>query len=328
MIASMSIREISKPVEEHLEAFHTFFRGQMRSRVPLLDLVIRYVLRQRGKRVRPALVFLSAQLCGGINSRTYTGAAMVELLHTATLVHDDVVDEANERRGMASVNAIWKNKAAVLVGDYLLSRGLLIAVENEEFGFLKATSHAVRRMSEGELLQMQKSRQLNIDEETYFRIIGDKTASLLASCCQIGAGSATADTAIIERLREYGELVGTAFQIRDDLLDYVSRTNLIGKPMANDLKERKITLPLIYACRQAGRKEGREIISLLKKGKLDQQSIQHIMDFVRSYGGVDYAQNKAAELSKQAADLLRDFPDSAAKNSLLDFAEFVISRKS
>jgi len=324
----MSIATISSVVKQQLEAFHPYFRKQMQTDVPLLNLVIRYILRQRGKRVRPTLVFLSAELCGGTTNRTFIGASMVELLHTATLVHDDVVDDAGERRGMPSINALWKNKASVLVGDYLLSRGLHIAVDNDEFAFLKATSKAVQRMSEGELLQMQKSRQLNIDEETYFKIIGDKTASLISTCCEIGARSATYDIQCIDNITRFGELVGLAFQIRDDLLDYVSRTNLIGKPYANDLKEKKITLPLIHALRTAPKSEAKSILGMIKKGNLHTSDIACIMNFVKQYGGIDYAQNTSEALIKEAIQLLDIFPDSVYKSSLKDFAHFVIQRAS
>lgn len=324
----MSIGKISSVVSHQLDTFHPYFREQMRTEVPLLNLVIRYILRQRGKRVRPTLVFLSAELCGGTTDRTLVGASMVELLHTATLVHDDVVDDAGERRGMPSINALWKNKASVLVGDYLLSRGLHIAVDNEEFSFLKATSKAVQRMSEGELLQMQKSRQLNIDEETYFKIIGDKTASLISTCCEIGARSATLDAQSIDNITRFGELVGLAFQIRDDLLDYVSRTNLIGKPYANDLKEKKITLPLIYALRSASKNESKSIVKMIKNGNLQSADIAHIMSFVKQQGGIEYAQGKSEALIAEAIQLLDIFPESAYKTALTDFAHFVIERVS
>lgn len=324
----MSLSEISKPIQHHLDAFNPYFREQMRSRVPLLDLVIRYILRQRGKKVRPTLVFLAAEISGGVNPRTFTGAAMVELLHTATLVHDDVVDEANTRRGFPSVNAIWKNKASVLVGDFLLSKGLLIAVERDEFSFLKSTSIAVKRMSEGELLQMQKSRQLNIDEATYFKIISDKTASLLSTCCEIGARSASNNEEICTSMARFGELMGLAFQIRDDLLDYVSRTNLIGKPYGNDLKERKITLPLIHALNNADKKASKEIISLIKRGKLENKDIVSIMEFVRNHNGIEYAQLKSEELVAEALLILGQFADSPYKQALKTFAHFVIERKS
>lgn len=324
----MSITKISSVVNHHLEAFHPYFKEQMRTDVPLLNLVLRYILRQRGKRVRPTLVFLSAELCGGAKQRTFVGASMVELLHTATLVHDDVVDDAAERRGMPSINALWKNKASVLVGDYLLSRGLHIAVDHDEFAFLKATSKAVQRMSEGELLQMQKSRQLNIDEATYFKIIADKTASLISTCCEIGARSAIQDEEKIQHITRFGELVGLAFQIRDDLLDYVSRTNLIGKPYANDLKEKKITLPLIHALRTAPKSNASSIVGMIKKGNLQSSDITHIMTFVKDQGGIDYAQSKAEELVEEAISLLDIFPDSIYKSSLKDFAHFVVDRKS
>ena len=228
----------------------------MRTKVPLLELIIRYITKKKGKQVRPALVFLSAELCGGINNRSYIGAALVELLHTATLVHDDVVDEAKKRRGLPSINAAWTNKIAVLIGDYLLAKGLLIAIENEEFTFLKATSRTVRRMSEGELLQIQKSKEILLDEDIYFKIISDKTASLMASCCEIGAISATEDTEIHAVLRNFGELIGIAFQIKDDIFDYVSKSSILGKPVGNDLKEKKFTLPLIFSISKVPEKQG------------------------------------------------------------------------
>lgn len=322
----MTLTDIGAPIATHIEEFQPFFRGMLKSKTALLELVVRYIVRQRGKRVRPMLVFLSAALCGDVSRRTYIAAAMVELLHTATLVHDDVVDEANERRGMASINAVWKNKVAVLAGDYLLSRGLMIAVENDEFEFLRVTSTAVRRMSEGELLQIQKSRQRNTDEETYFRIIADKTASLISTCCEIGAVSSTADSDIRAALRNYGEYVGLAFQIRDDILDYVSRSKVLGKPVANDLKERKITLPLIYACSQVPPKEAKRIISAVKSGKLSDDDIANIMAFVEKNGGIGYATRRALELSVQAKQTLAPFPDSPAKRSLCAFADFVVNR--
>ena len=324
----MSISEISKPIAPYLDDFHDFFRSQMKSNVALLDLVVRYILRQRGKRVRPMLVFLSAGLCGEVTKRSYVGASMVELLHTATLVHDDVVDQADQRRGIASINAVWKNKIAVLIGDYLLSRGLLVAVENEEFDFLKVTSHAVRRMSEGELLQMQKSRQLNIDEETYFRVISDKTASLISTCCEIGAISATSDRTIWQTLREYGELVGIAFQIRDDVLDYVSRGSILGKPAAHDIKDKKLTLPFIYALNQVSKKEAKAIMSMVREKKISNAQVEKIVKFVHDEGGVDHAQKRAFEIITEAKSKLDRFADSPFKTSLITFADFVVERNS
>lgn len=321
----MDINEISKPIAAYMDTFHDVFKKHMKSNMMLLDTVVKYMIRQRGKRLRPMLVLLSAEICGGVNSRTYIGATMAELLHTASLVHDDVVDQAVERRGMASINAVWKNKIAVLVGDYLLSRGLLVAVENEEFEFLRITSHAVRRMSEGELLQIQKSRLLDIDEETYFRIIGDKTASLISACCEIGGHSVSNDPDDRAALRDYGELVGLAFQIRDDIFDYVSRGSMIGKPVGNDVKEKKLTLPLIHSFSQAPKKESKAILKLIK-GKPDKNDVKAVVNFVQQYGGLDYAGIKAQELVNQAKSRLERFPESPAKKSMLDFADFSIQR--
>ncbi len=251
---------------------------------------------------------------------------MVELLHTATLVHDDVVDEADERRGRPSINAVWKNKVSVLVGDYLLSRGLLVAVEHNEFGFLKITSETVKRMSEGELLQIQKSRKLDIQEEEYFRIISDKTASLIGACCELGASSATADAAACGALRTYGEMVGIAFQIRDDIFDYVSTGAAIGKPTGNDLKEKKLTLPLIYSINQAPRKESKRILTLIKKGEESEERSRTVRDFVTQYGGLVYAEKIAIEYCARAREAIAPFPDGPAKRSLLEFVEFSLKR--
>ncbi|HCN04557.1 MAG TPA: polyprenyl synthetase [Bacteroidetes bacterium] len=326
MTKTISSNDIARPVADELEQFDTYLRAQMRSRAALLDTVVRYILRQRGKRVRPTLVFLAAGMCGGITHRAYTGAAMVELLHTATLVHDDVVDQAEERRGMASINAVWKNKVAVLVGDYLLSRGLLIAVNNDEFDYLKVTSDAVRRMSEGELLQLQKRRQKRLDEETYFRIISDKTASLISTCCEIGAISATDDVGVRATLRQYGELVGLAFQIRDDVLDYTSRSSILGKPVGNDIRDRKITLPLLYACAVAPKSESNAMLSIVKGRGTKSSDVKTVIDFVERYEGTNKAQEKAHELERQAVELLAPFAPSEYRTALVDFANFVVTR--
>lgn len=322
----MSIGDISKPIAHHIEDFNGFFKSTMKSNVALLDLIVRYILRQRGKRVRPMLVFLAAEICGGVSRRSYVGAAMVELLHTATLVHDDVVDQSDERRGMASINAVWKNKIAILIGDYLLSRGLLVAVDNDEFQFLKITSTAVRRMSEGELLQMQKSRQLNIDEPTYLKVISDKTASLISTCCEIGAVSATDDPEKRAALKDYGELVGNAFQIRDDVLDYISREGILGKPVAHDIRDKKITLPFIYALSTVSKKEAKEIISRVKNKKISNEEVQNIVLFVKEKGGIEYAERRAHEMVEEAKAKLTIFPDSPFKKALTDFAHFVVER--
>ncbi len=323
-----SIKEISASVASELEQFDVYLREQMRSRAALLDTVIRYILRQRGKRVRPALVFLAAGACGGISDRAYVGAAMVELLHTATLVHDDVVDQADERRGMASINAVWKNKVAVLVGDFLLSKGLLIAVHHGEYDYLRVTSEAVRRMSEGELLQIQKSRQKTLDEETYFKIISDKTASLISTCCEIGAIASSTDPAVRNALAQFGELVGLAFQIRDDVLDYTSRSSILGKPVGNDIREGKITLPLLYAAKSAPRAETKDAIKIVKSKRGNRKDIEAVQKFVLTYDGTKLAQEKAMELQQQAIASLVIVPDSVYKTALIDFANFVVTRTS
>lgn len=323
---STSISSVGAAVAAELDAFDGYLRQHMRSNTALLDTVVRYILKQRGKRVRPTLVFLAAGLCGGINDRSFVGAGMVELLHTATLVHDDVVDDAEERRGMASINAVWKNKIAVLVGDYLLSRGLLMAVNTDEFDFLRITSNAVRRMSEGELLQIQKRRQKHIDEETYFRIISDKTASLISTCCEVGAVSANATPEWREALRSYGELVGLAFQVRDDILDYVGRSSILGKPVGHDIRDNKVTLPLILACNAAGKSDAKAMLSIVKSKNASRGDVNRVIDFVEHHGGIAAATAKALELSAQAIERLKLFPDSVYKQSLTDFANFVVLR--
>ena len=322
-----SLDSIKAPIETELKEFGDFFRDAMRSRVGLIDLIARYIVRQKGKRVRPILVFLSAKACGEVNDSTYRAATLVEILHTATLIHDDVVDDADTRRGLASINAVWKNKVAVLMGDYLLSRGLLLSLESNDYYFLKCTSNAVKRMSEGELLQIQKSRQLNIDEETYLKIIGDKTASLLSTCTEIGGASTTQDPERRRRMRDFGEHVGIAFQIRDDLLDYLGRRSVIGKPTGIDLKEKKLTLPLIYALSKGSRSDAKQAIRFIKNGA-KQKETQWVMDFVKSAGGIDYAIGRARHYSDVARNDLLLLPHSASKSSLLAFVDFVTERQS
>ncbi|MCU0428113.1 MAG: polyprenyl synthetase family protein [Candidatus Kapabacteria bacterium] len=321
----MTLGDITKPIQPYIGDFDNVLKEQMRSNVLLLDTVVRYILRQRGKRIRPMLVLLSAAACGEVSKRTHIGASMVELLHTASLVHDDVVDESDERRGMASINAVWKNKIAVLVGDYLLSRGLLIAVENGEYDFLRITSQAVRRMSEGELLQIQKTRQLDMDEATYFRIISDKTASLISTCCEIGAVSASANPAHHQALRDYGEIIGCVFQIRDDTFDYSGGNSLIGKPTGNDVQEKKLTLPLVYAFSQASKQESKDILKIIK-AKPHKKDVRVIIDFVKQYKGIEYAEEKAASMVIEAKNKLSIFDDSPAKTSLLHFADYSLQR--
>ncbi|MEX1276039.1 MAG: polyprenyl synthetase family protein [Bacteroidota bacterium] len=322
-----SIDSIKTPVEAELRQFNGFFREAMRSKVGLVDLVARYLVRQKGKRVRPILVFLSAKTCGHVNQSTFRAATLVEILHTATLIHDDVVDDADTRRGLASINAVWKNKVAVLMGDYLLSRGLLLSLEHNDYYFLHCTSRAVKRMSEGELLQIQKSRQLNMDEATYLDIISDKTASLLATCTEIGAASATDDPEQRRLMKDFGENVGMAFQIRDDLLDYQGRKSIIGKPTGIDMKEKKLTLPLIYSLHQGNRKDAKHALKLIKNGAR-QKDIEWVVEFVEKTGGIEYARSKAEEYSERARTALAPFPDSEAKEALLEFIEFVMERTS
>ena len=319
------LQHIAGPIQHHLSGFEKVFRESIRSRIGLVDLVTKYIVRTKGKRVRPILVLLSAEACGGVSERTYRGASLVEILHTATLIHDDVVDGADTRRGFASINAVWKNKIAVLMGDYLLARGLLLSLEHDDFAFLKITSTSVRRMSEGELQQIQRSRKLDMDEESYLRIIGDKTASLLSTCCEIGATSATTDPALQTRLREYGENVGLAFQIRDDILDYTGRKSITGKPAGLDLAEKKLTLPLVHALREAPKGRGREILGMIRDGgkKMD---VRAIVSFVEEYGGIRYAETLARKFSAAAVGALDVLPDSPAKRSLTAFADFVVQR--
>ena len=322
-----SLDSIRKPVEEELKIFDGVFRDAMRSQVALVDVVTRYILRQKGKRVRPLLVMLSAKLCGEVNESTYRAATLIELLHTATLVHDDVVDDADTRRGLASINAVWKNKVAVLMGDYLLSRGLLLSLQYSDHYFLNSTSYAVKRMSEGELLQIQKSRQLNIDEETYIKIISEKTGSLFSACTDIGAASTTNDQEKRNLLKAYGENVGLAFQIRDDLLDYLGRKSILGKSTGSDIKEKKLTLPLIYALKNSNRHDATQALRFIKKGA-QQKEIGLVLDFVRHNGGIEYSSLKAEEFAVRANNSLVSFPDSPVKQSLLHFVRFVLERNS
>ncbi len=322
----LDLKDIIRPVQDHLEGFDRVFRQSIRSQIGLVDLITKYLLKQKGKKVRPILVLLTADLCGGINEKTYRGATLVEILHTATLIHDDVVDEADTRRGLASINAVWKNKIAVLMGDYLLSKGLLLSLDNDDYRFLQVTSRAVKRMSEGEIHQIQKSRKLDMDEATYLRIISDKTASLLSTCCEIGAVSATADEAKHLLMREYGEYVGLAFQVRDDLLDYVGRKSITGKPVGLDLSERKLTLPLIYSLGRAPKGAGKEILGMIRSGG-KRMNVRKIVDFVQMYGGLDYATARAREFARMAAERLACFPDSESRRALEGFAAFVVERE-
>jgi len=325
-VSKLSLKEISSPIKSELERFDEIFKEALRSNVGLVDLVARYIIRQKGKKIRPLLVLLSAKLSGGVTDRTYRGASLVELLHTATLIHDDVVDDANKRRGMWSINALFKNKVAVLMGDYLLSRGLMISVDGKDYDFLGVTTNAVKRMSEGELLQIQKTRKLDIDEETYFKVISDKTASLLETCCSIGAMSTTENKDYIDAMKNFGHSLGMSFQIRDDILDYEGKSNLIGKPVGGDIKEKKITLPLIYSLNNVPKNEASRIRKILKNGN-DKTKVKEVMKFVQENNGIDYALTVAKKYSDMAKDALNIFPDSEIKLSMSALVDFVTDRK-
>jgi len=297
----------------------------MKSDVPLVDLVVKYIWKQKGKKIRPLLVLYSSKIAGEINERSFRGATLVEMLHTATLIHDDVVDDAQQRRGFPSINAVWKNKVAVLMGDYLLSRGLMLSVENEDFDFLKTITASVRRMSEGELNQINKTKKLDIDKEAYFKIISDKTASLLSTCCEIGARSATEDEEKISALRDFGENLGIAFQIKDDILDYVGTSKITGKPKGGDIKEKKITLPLIHALSVAEKRESEKIIAKIKKST-KRNNLQDILDFVEKHGGIEYSYSVAREYANKAKENLDVFENCEAKEMLLKLVDFVLLR--
>jgi len=322
----VNLDDINNSIREELKSFSKHFKNEMRSRIGIVDTVARYIARQKGKKIRPTLVFLSAKLIGTVNDRTYNAATLVEILHTATLVHDDVVDQSDTRRGFPSINRIWKNKVAVLMGDYFLARGLLIALEKDEYYFLKIISDAVKRMSEAELLQIQKSKTYDITEETYFKIISGKTASLIGTCCELGAASVTEDKEHWKRLRDFGENLGMAFQIRDDMLDYIGRSSIIGKPTGIDMKEKKFTLPLIYSLRQSNRKSNRQIIRIIKNGA-SRKEIDYVIDFVSEKGGLDYARKKADEYARRALECIDVLPYSPAKEAITSLVTFAVERK-
>ncbi len=320
-----SLHTIKAPIEEELKIFEKYFRDAMRSKVALLDRITYYIVRRKGKQMRPMFVFLSAKICGGVTEATYVGASMIELLHTASLVHDDVVDESYERRGFFSINALWKNKIAVLVGDYLLSQGLLISLKNKQFRLLEIMSEAVQAMSEGELLQMEKARRLDIKESIYYDVIRGKTASLIASSCAAGAASTTNDEHIIETMRLFGEKIGMAFQIRDDLFDY--STNNIGKPKGIDIKEKKMTLPLIYALDHAKRSEKRHIINLIKRHNHQPEKVQEVIEYVLASGGIEYTGKVMNRYKEEAFELLHELPYSTARESMEELVNFVVERR-
>ena len=321
----MKLDDIKKPIDAELVAFEQHFRDSMRSHVPLLDKITYYIVQRKGKQVRPMFVFLSAKLCGDINPASYVAASLVELLHTASLVHDDVVDDSYERRGFFSVNAIWKNKIAVLVGDYLLTQGLLLAIKNDAFKILEFVANAFKQISEGELLQIEKARRLDIKEEIYYDIIRQKTASLIAAACAVGAASTTKDEGLIETLRLFGEKIGIAFQIKDDLFDF--GTDDVGKPLGIDIKEKKMTLPLIYALNNALKTDRDRIINNVKRHSEKPEKVIEVIDFVRHSGGLEYAEKVMMKYRQEAFDILRGFPESTVRNSLEELVYFVTDRK-
>ncbi len=322
-----NLSAIKKPIAEEIKAYHKVFRTTIRSKVPLLDIIMKYILKTKGKEIRPIIVMYTAKMMGEISETTYYAATLIELLHTATLVHDDVVDDSNKRRGLFSINALWKNKIAVLAGDYLLAKGLLMAVETNNHHLLEFVSKATRDMSEGELLQIEKARKLDISEEVYFEIIRKKTASLLASCFATGALSTITDREAVEKLWHVGELTGIAFQIMDDLLDF-RKTSVTGKPTGIDIKEKKITLPLIYLMNNSDKTEKKKIIRTIKRRNQDSKSVELLIQKVQESGGIDYARQKMMEYKNNAIQLLHDFPDNESRRALEEIIEFTISRKS
>lgn len=321
----LTLDEIRKPIEKEIKVFEEKFKQSMRSSTPLLDRITHYIVKRKGKQIRPMFVFFAANVCGGINESTYRGAALVELLHTASLVHDDVVDDAYERRGMFSINALWKNKIAVLVGDFLLAKGLLLSVENNDHNLLKIVSDAVKQMSEGELLQIEKVRKLDIDEQIYYDVIRQKTASLIASCCACGAASAGGNEELIQRMKLFGEHVGMAFQIKDDLLDFSDENT--GKQKGIDIKEKKITLPLIFAMKKVDKKRKSYIAGLIKNHSNNSEKVKEVIEFVKENGGLEYAAKKMMEFQEKAFGLLDQLEESPSKTSLKQLVLFTTDRK-
>lgn len=321
---SNTLEKIQAPIAKEMTEFEKKFRDSVKTNIWILDNVMNYIIKGKGKQMRPMFVFLTAGICGEITEATYRGAALIELLHTATLVHDDVVDDAHYRRGFFSINALWKNKVAVLVGDYLLAKGLLLSIDNQDFGLLKIVSNAVREMSEGELLQMEKARSLDITEAVYFDIIRQKTATLIASCCGVGASSSGASEEVVQRMLQLGEKIGIAFQIKDDLFDY--GTAEIGKPVGIDIKEKKMTLPLIYALNKADKSDKRHIINLVKNESEKPKKVAEVINFVKQSGGIEYTHQVMQGYYQEAEQILADFPDSVYKTSLQDLVKFTIER--
>lgn len=322
---ALRLDDIKAPIAREMEDFEQKFRSSMKTKVLLLDKIMNYIVKRKGKQMRPMFVFLSAGACGTISDSTFRGASLIELVHTASLVHDDVVDNSNYRRGFFSVNALWKNKIAVLVGDFLLTRGLFLALEHKDYDLLGICTEAVKEMSEGELLQMEKARHLDIREDVYYEIIRQKTASLIASCCAVGARSVNAPNDVVDKMKLFGQHVGMAFQIKDDLFDYGE--DEIGKPVGIDIKEKKMTLPLIYALSKSTWLEKRRIISIVKNESEKPKKVKEVIDFVKKSGGIEYAIQAMTKYHQQASDMLAQLPDSVYKNSLSQLVQFTIDRK-
>ncbi|WP_027386092.1 polyprenyl synthetase family protein [Chryseobacterium gregarium] len=321
-----TVEEIKRPINEEMKLFEQKFYESMQSKVPLLDKVTRFIVTTKGKQMRPMFVFLCAKLVGEVNEKTYRGASMIELIHTATLVHDDVVDESFKRRNFFSINALWKNKIAVLVGDFLLSKAVLLSTDHKDYDLLAVISRTIREMSEGELLQLEKARKLDITEDVYYEIIRQKTATLIAACCEIGVLSNNADESLAKKMMDFGTYTGMAFQIKDDLFDYLT-SNVIGKPVGIDIKEQKMTLPLIHTLKIAGEKDRKYYFNTIKRYNNDQKRVKELISFVKSSGGLDYAVTVMKNFQQKAKDILNEFPDSEPKRSLQIMLDYVIERK-
>jgi len=321
-----TVEEIKRPINEEMKLFEQKFYESMQTKVPLLDKVTRFIVTTKGKQMRPMFVFLCAKLTGSVNEKTYRGASMIELIHTATLVHDDVVDESFKRRNFFSINALWKNKIAVLVGDFLLSKAVLLSTDHKDYDLLAVISRTIREMSEGELLQLEKARKLDITEDVYYEIIRQKTATLIAACCESGALSSGADETVAKKMMDFGTYTGMAFQIKDDLFDYLS-SNVIGKPVGIDIKEQKMTLPLIYTLKTANEADRKYYFNTIKKYNNDQKRVKELINFVKSSGGLEYAIGVMKDFQQKAKNILNDFPESEAKTSLNLMLDYVIERE-
>ncbi|MFW2136503.1 polyprenyl synthetase family protein [Chryseobacterium sp. TY4] len=320
------VEEIKRPISTEMKLFEQKFYESMKSNVSLLDKVTRFIVTTKGKQMRPMFVFLCAKLVGDVNEKTYRGASMIELIHTATLVHDDVVDESFKRRNFFSINALWKNKIAVLVGDYLLSKSVLLSTDNKDFDLLSVISRTIREMAEGELLQLEKARKLDITEDVYYEIIRQKTATLIAACCEVGVLSNNVDEVLAKKMKDFGTYTGMAFQIKDDLFDYTS-SNIIGKPVGIDIKEQKMTLPLIHALKTSTSGNYKKYFNTIKRYNNDPKKVRELVDYVKTSGGMDYAIKVMKDYQQKALNILSEFPDSEAKKSLQLMLDYVINRK-